>query len=273
MNYKCAVCGRPLGRCAGWDLCAQCADFYKQRNIVRTRTGYQWVYPGQTIEKDMIYEKKRSIQSHREKCYYQAIKAVLPARYQLFPQVAVSAVIVRTDGTAFQSELNRVFDFLVVDRTFYPVLAIELNDSTHNARERKQRDITLARICGEAGLPLEFIECGIEQAQDQIKKALETPRQTGRKPYIFRVTNSTPVQMPVSAQPIQLEYTWGEVLCYTVLCGWMGAHRFYVDKTVTGLIYLFTLGLFGIGWIVDIIRVIFGNFTDKQGNRITRKKK
>ena len=31
------------------------------------------------------------------------------------------------------------------------------------------------------------------------------------------------------------------------------------------ILYLCTLGLFGVGWIIDIIRIIFGTFTDKNG--------
>lgn len=34
--------------------------------------------------------------------------------------------------------------------------------------------------------------------------------------------------------------------------GFMGAHRFYYGKPVSGTIYFFTLGLFFIGWIVDL---------------------
>ncbi|NCC77181.1 MAG: TM2 domain-containing protein, partial [Clostridia bacterium] len=33
--------------------------------------------------------------------------------------------------------------------------------------------------------------------------------------------------------------------------GFIGAHRFYYGKPVSGTIYFFTLGIFFIGWIVD----------------------
>ena len=34
--------------------------------------------------------------------------------------------------------------------------------------------------------------------------------------------------------------------------GFLGAHRFYFGRPVSGTIYLFTLGLLGIGWLVDL---------------------
>lgn len=37
--------------------------------------------------------------------------------------------------------------------------------------------------------------------------------------------------------------------------GFMGAHRFYYGKPWTGTLYFFTLGLFFIGWIVDLFLI------------------
>lgn len=33
--------------------------------------------------------------------------------------------------------------------------------------------------------------------------------------------------------------------------GFTGAHRFYYGKPITGTIWFFTLGLLGIGWVID----------------------
>lgn len=38
--------------------------------------------------------------------------------------------------------------------------------------------------------------------------------------------------------------------------GGIGAHKFYEGKIGMGILYLFTIGLFGIGWIVDIILIL-----------------
>jgi TM2 domain-containing membrane protein YozV len=37
--------------------------------------------------------------------------------------------------------------------------------------------------------------------------------------------------------------------------GFMGAHRFYYGRPVSGTIYFFTLGLLFIGWIVDLFLI------------------
>lgn len=37
--------------------------------------------------------------------------------------------------------------------------------------------------------------------------------------------------------------------------GFMGAHRFYYGKPVTGTIWFFTLGLLFVGWIIDLFLI------------------
>ena len=37
--------------------------------------------------------------------------------------------------------------------------------------------------------------------------------------------------------------------------GFLGAHRFYYGRPVTGTIYFFTLGLLGIGWLIDVFLI------------------
>lgn len=44
-------------------------------------------------------------------------------------------------------------------------------------------------------------------------------------------------------------------LCFFL--GLLGGHKFYEGKTGLGVLYLFTGGLFGIGWLVDIIALLF----------------
>ncbi len=49
----------------------------------------------------------------------------------------------------------------------------------------------------------------------------------------------------------------GISLLLCVFFGVFGAHKFYEGRVGMGFLYLFTLGFFGIGWLVDIIALIF----------------
>ena len=48
-----------------------------------------------------------------------------------------------------------------------------------------------------------------------------------------------------------------------------GLHRFYSGRIFTGLIWLFTLGLAGIGQLIDIVVIAVGEFRDRSGRPLT----
>jgi len=53
------------------------------------------------------------------------------------------------------------------------------------------------------------------------------------------------------------------VIC--LLLGYLGIHRFYEGKIGTGILWLFTGGIFGIGWLVDTILILCGKGKDSDG--------
>ena len=53
------------------------------------------------------------------------------------------------------------------------------------------------------------------------------------------------------------------IICFFL--GIFGGHQFYVGNIGKGLLYVFTCGLFCIGWLIDIICLLMGTFKDSNG--------
>lgn len=54
----------------------------------------------------------------------------------------------------------------------------------------------------------------------------------------------------------------------TFFFGWLGVHRFMKKQYVSGVVYLLTLGVFGIGWVIDTIIALI-NLTKRTESQAT----
>ena len=78
-----------------------------------------------------------------------------------------------------------------------------------------------------------------------------------------------PVAAPAEA-PAAAPKNWLVVLLVCLFLGGLGIHRFYVGKVGTGILYLISGGIFGIGWLIDLIMILTGKFVDKQGQPLVK---
>lgn len=57
----------------------------------------------------------------------------------------------------------------------------------------------------------------------------------------------------------------GVMLALWLFLGIAGVHWFYSGRIGKGVLYLFTMGLFGFGWLWDFFAITFGKPLDRNG--------
>lgn len=127
------------------------------------------------------YLAKGLVMSRTEAEFFKRLNLIVNERYFVFPQVHLSALFDhRVKGQdwriAFRHINGKSVDFVLCDKvTLQPVYAIELDDSTHNRRDRVERDLEVERIFREAQLPLvRFTNANV--TADKIIQALTNAR-------------------------------------------------------------------------------------------------
>ena len=110
---------------------------------------------------NLPYVLKGCLISKAERSFFGVLEQVTDSsKYYLFPQVSLGNLVDVEKGTRpYQTHRNRVdrksLDFVLCDRsTLSPVLAIELDDSSHDREDRQERDAFVDRVLAKAGLPL-----------------------------------------------------------------------------------------------------------------------
>ena len=65
--------------------------------------------------------------------------------------------------------------------------------------------------------------------------------------------------------------SWLVALLLCFFLGFLGVHRFYVGKVGTAILQIVTIGgFFGIWVLIDLIMILIGKFTDKEGQALAR---
>ena len=99
--------------------------------------------------------------SKAERSFFGVLEQVTDSsKYHIFPQVSLGNLVDIEKGTRpYQTHHNRVdrksVDFVLCDKSaLSPVLAVELDDASHDREDRQERDAFVDRVLAKAGLPL-----------------------------------------------------------------------------------------------------------------------
>lgn len=128
-------------------------------------------FQGSEIEKSFsrLYIKKDSIMNRSEMAFFFELKRQVPDGYHIFSNVRIADIIRAVDGVGFYHRRNRILpksiDFLICDMYLKPIVAIEVNGSSHYRLDRIARDHLVQKIFKEAQLPIEFVNVGTNFAE------------------------------------------------------------------------------------------------------------
>lgn len=216
-TMNCESCGEYSGN---YRLCKKCYYLSKDGKLNKCEKCGKWHNPNLNYEdsqnqntdtqeaQEFVYVLKPSLLTETEKNFYNVIKEVLPENHLLFPQINLATVISKNDESRFQNELFRNIDFLITNLEFKPLVFIEINDSSHNSNQRKERDKKVHNICEEAGIPIITFWTSYGINEEYIKKKIDT---TLSELPIKRIAHSKSTENNKTAQ----QNTGG---CYIATC-------------------------------------------------------
>jgi len=138
--------------------------------------------PGDSLEA-LPYRRKDYLLSKAERSFFGVLRQAVGDEYLIFAKVRLADLVWIPKATqSRQKHLNRVtprhIDFVLCDHdAIRPLLAIELDDSSHARSDRRSRDAFVEAALAAAGLPLLRIPAraayNVAELKAQIRTAVQ----------------------------------------------------------------------------------------------------
>jgi very-short-patch-repair endonuclease len=133
-----------------------------------------------------IYKKKSSVLTGAELSFYKTLAASVGNRATIFSKVGLKDIFEVNRGSNDDEQANKQYrrhfnmiaqkhvDFLVCDRiTLAPLIAIELDDKSHDSEKVKKRDEFVNSLYHAANLPLLRFKVSGNHYVDDVKKVID----------------------------------------------------------------------------------------------------
>jgi Protein of unknown function (DUF2726) len=122
------------------------------------------------------YARKKYFFSAAERSFYEVLRRLAP-NYTLFAKVRLADVVYVTKGTgAWRSHMNQIdrkhLDFVICDANLAPVLAVELDDSSHDDGRRQERDAFVDEVLAASALPILHMRAKRGYVPDELRQLL-----------------------------------------------------------------------------------------------------
>ncbi len=129
--------------------------FFKYRKIAKT--SIKIITPKEDNNIKRYYELQSLLTPPELKLFHIISSSINTKHYYVIPQTSLLSLMkikFENDKEAWAKISNRRLDFLITDKNFKPILAIELDDKSHDLPHRQKRDIEVEEVLSGIGLKL-----------------------------------------------------------------------------------------------------------------------
>ncbi|MEZ5943722.1 MAG: DUF2726 domain-containing protein [Planctomycetaceae bacterium] len=125
------------------------------------------------------YEQNPEFLTKAERSFFGVLQQAVAGRYHIFVKVRLADLLtVRSGAEKWQSHFNRIqskhIDFVLCDmEQIAPLLAVELDDKSHQRRKRQQRDAFLEEALAAANFSLLRIPVRTSYNVGQLRQQIE----------------------------------------------------------------------------------------------------
>ena len=146
------------------------------------------------------YRQCDNFLSAAELAFFQVLKQVAGDRFYVCAKVRISDLLYVVNRRNNMGHANRIdrkhVDFVLCDpNTMQPVLVVELDDASHQRKDRQERDELVDAAFGAAELPILHVVCRqryrVEDLKQQIKAAFKPVGSDLTMPPPIAITHAT----------------------------------------------------------------------------------
>ncbi|HTS17647.1 MAG TPA: DUF2726 domain-containing protein [Verrucomicrobiae bacterium] len=131
------------------------------------------------------YKKRDYLLTAAERSFYEVLCSITRGQVHAFPKVRLLDLLYLPKGTEnSQGYKNRVMskhvDFVLCDlENIRPLLVVELDDSSHEREDRKERDAFVDEALAAAGLPILHVKARQSYDPKELARQIEERLQAG----------------------------------------------------------------------------------------------
>jgi very-short-patch-repair endonuclease len=126
------------------------------------------------------FSKRKYLFSAAERSFYEVLRRLIPD-HTIFAKVRLADLVHATaKGSEWRAHQNRIdrkhVDFVICNADLVPVMAVELDDSSHDELRRRDRDLFVDQVMTAAGIPYVRIPARRGYQLDELRKSARMDR-------------------------------------------------------------------------------------------------